>query len=282
MISISSLYERLRHRLHTVSNSPQSDALHIIKHSLGLKRIEDVLSNWSMELSYDKVKLCMLNLRKRLLNEPLSYITSSREFWSMEFYVDKNTLIPRHETEVIIEAFIDIFPDKLSNLKILDLGTGSGCIMLSILATYSNSIGTGVDLCEKALAVAEKNAKNLGLIDRTLLKQSDWFSNVSGKFDVIVSNPPYISAIDLNRTGKEVKDFEPKLALTDFGDGFTCYRKIAACLKTFLKEGGIGLFEIGFGQKEGILDIFESNNLKVLNIYKDINGIDRVISISNR
>ncbi len=280
MTSVASLYAWLQRRLRVASNSPQSDAMHLIRHSLSLKCTEDVLSNWDMELQYPQIKLCILNLNRRLSNEPISYITSTREFWSIEFYVNRHTLIPRHETEVIIEAALAIFPDKLAKLAVLDLGTGSGCIILSILSMYTNSTGVGVDLCEKALEVAKKNAQNLGLMNRVILKQSNWFSDVSGKFDIIVSNPPYINADDLIKTGAEVKDFEPTLALTDFADGLTCYRKIAAHLATFLKSGGVGLFEIGFGQMKDVLDIFVAHNLEILDTYKDIHGIDRVISVT--
>ncbi len=278
---ILDLHRKFQKDLSKLSDSPWSESCELLRHSIGFASKEELIANLHNKLSEQQLERCLLNLQRRLSNEPLSYITSVREFWSLDFYVNNSTLIPRHETETLIEAFLDIFQDKGSNMQILDLGTGSGCIILSILHMYKNSFGIGVDISNEAIAVAEQNAKNLKLTNRVSFIESDWFSNINEQYDVIVSNPPYISQSDLLDTHMQVHGFEPKVALTDFADGFTNYKKIATDIKRVLKKGGIGLFEIGLGQNERVLEYFVECGLKIKRTYNDIHGIERVVSIEH-
>lgn len=215
---------------------------------------------------YDRV------LEKRAEHIPLQYITGEQEFMGMKFKVNSNVLIPRQDTEVLVEEVLkELEPD----MEVLDLCTGSGCILLSILKNAPTVRGTGSDVSKQAILVAKENAKLHGL-------EAEWvrgnlFDNVSGCFDVIVSNPPYIPQGQIPALMPEVQLFEPLQALDGGEDGLDFYRKIAALAPGYLKEGGQLFFEIGCDQAKDVQRIMEEQGFAELSVVKDLAGLDRVV-----
>jgi len=214
---------------------------------------------------------------RRKANEPIAYITGTQEFWSLNFTVTKDTLIPRPDSETVIEATIAAVVDKMAPLTILDLGTGSGCLLLALLSEMPHARGIGIDISPLACKVAEKNAENLGLKDRAKFCQGNWLAGVKDTFDIIVSNPPYIAEKNIHTLDKDVKNFEPHLALSGGVDGLVCYRIIAEQSINHLNRGGIIAIEIGINQGLDINRIFLNNKFKLISIHKDTANIDRCI-----
>lgn len=209
-------------------------------------------------------------LERRSMSEPISKILEKKEFYGINFKTNQHTLDPRPETELIIDMFQKYYQDKNQKLSILDLGSGTGCIGLSILSLYKNATVDFVDISQKALDVAIQNSKNLEFFDRSKFIISNWFENITEKYDVIVSNPPYISEnFDLE---PEVL-YDPSIALFAGSKGMDAYEVIIPNVSNYLYENGKLFLEIGFDQKQKILTL--NNNLKVLEIAKDISGIDR-------
>lgn len=208
----------------------------------------------------------------RAARQPVSQITGQRQFWGRSFRVTPDTLDPRPETEALVaEAVTRPF------LKMLDLGTGTGCILLSCLASMPMATGLGVDISPAALAVAEGNAQALGLAGRARFAPSDWFSAVTGRFDLIVSNPPYIAADEMAALSPEVRDWEPHLALTPGGDGLDAYRAIAQGAPARLMSGGRLMVEIGPTQGQAVAALFARAGLADIRILPDLDGRDRVV-----
>lgn len=225
-------------------------------------------------VSPDQIARFKAAIGQRVKRQPVSQIIGSREFWGRTFLVTRDVLDPRPDTETLIE---EVLKAKAA-AKILDLGTGSGCILLTLLAEWPNSKGLGIDRSKSALAVAQTNAGTLELENRVGFIQSDWFSNVTGKFDLIVSNPPYITAKAMQEIAPEVRDWEPRIALTPEGDGLDAYREIADKAAGFLTAHGQIFMETGWDQAEAVLDIFTKAGFQQGRCIKDIAGNDRVLS----
>ncbi|MBA8666674.1 peptide chain release factor N(5)-glutamine methyltransferase [Holosporaceae bacterium 'Namur'] len=220
-------------------------------------------------------------IERRIQNEPISQILGKKEFWDYEFIVDSSVLTPRNDTETIIEQVIKYFSDKEAELNILDLGTGSGCLSVTLAAIFSNAKITAIDISPAALKIAKQNAVKNIVDNRIAFIKSDWFSKVSKRtYDIIVCNPPYISINELKELANEVKDFEPQIALTDFADGYTYYKIIADEMRDYLKQSGKAFFEIGIDQALSVKEIFELQGYRVENIAKDLAGIERCVVIS--
>ncbi len=211
---------------------------------------------------------------------PLSRLMGSREFWGLDFKLSPATLDPRPDTETLIDAILKTFLNGKAPLRILDLGTGTGCIIISLLSEYPEAQGVAVDINPKTLKVAQENAENNGVSDRLTLLQGDWFSPLSPRdaFDIIVSNPPYISESDYKTLDKNVLDFDPLQALVGGKDGLECYRKIAKGFKNHLSPGGALVLELGYDQEEDVHQMFDSNEIKT---FKDLSGIVRCLMISS-
>ncbi|MFV0292639.1 MAG: peptide chain release factor N(5)-glutamine methyltransferase [Paracoccus sp. (in: a-proteobacteria)] len=205
----------------------------------------------------------------REARQPVSQITGWRAFWNHDFRVTKDTLDPRPDTETLVEAAL-----KLPWRNVLDLGTGTGAILISLLAERSGATGLGVDISGAALAVARENAERIGVTAGFC--RASWFDDVDGHFDLIVSNPPYIPADKMRGLQPEVRDWEPHLALTDSGDGLSAYRVIAAAAPAYLTPGGWVLVEIGWQQGAAVTAIFTEAGGRV-SVLADLNGQDRVI-----
>ncbi|MFI4983957.1 MAG: peptide chain release factor N(5)-glutamine methyltransferase [Rickettsiales bacterium] len=244
----------------------QLDAEILLAHTLNCTRADLILK------TIPKIPDEFLELiERRCAHEPLAYIVGKKEFWEFEFIVNNNVLIPRPDTETLIEQILLKFPDKSAPLRFLDLGTGSGCIILTLLSIFKNASGVAVDISDGALLVAKQNAKNLG-IERAEFINSDWYGNIAQqRFDAILANPPYIEPDE--EVALEVKKYEPQNAL--YG-GVAPYKIIAANAARYLAPNGIIAVEIGYGQGEQVAHIFSQHGFSQ-KVVKDLAGKDRII-----
>ena len=250
---------------------PARDARLLLAHALGLApdrltlHLDDAPS--AMQLAAFEAAL-----QARAARQPVSQIIGGRWFWGRWFHVTRDVLDPRPETETLISAALEA-----PFARVLDLGTGTGAILLTLLAEAPQARGLGVDLSEAALAVAARNAAALGLESRARLQPSDWFTAVAGRFDLIVSNPPYIAADEMPGLGPETRDWEPHLALTPGGDGLEAYRRIAAGLLPHLEPGGRLLLEIGPSQSAAVEALLAAAGLDAIETRRDLDGRPRLV-----
>lgn len=231
------------------------------------------LSHPDAEVEEEKVASYKNCIQKRADHIPLQYITGEQDFMGLTFEVSPDVLIPRADTEILVE---EVLREGMDGERILDMCTGSGCILLSLLKFTNQCLGVGVDISEAALEIANKNAKKLEVEGYEFI-QSDLFENVSGVFDCIVSNPPYIESDEINNLMPEVAKYEPRLALDGKNDGMWFYRRIIREVNTFLKPGGRVYFEIGYNQGEAVSRLLEDVGMKEVCIVKDYAGLDRVV-----
>lgn len=212
---------------------------------------------------------------------PVDKILGKKSFYKLDFEVNCDVLSPRYDTEVLIDEAITLF-DKSNNIDILELGVGSGCIVISLLDEYKNASAVGIDISAKALSTAKKNAEKNSVIDRLNLLNISWFDDdikdkLNKKFDIIISNPPYIPNKDIEFLDKEVKNFDPMIALDGGDDGLRDYRRICLIAENLLKDNGYLIFEVGINQADDVKQIAQANNLYFVKIAKDLNGIDRCV-----
>jgi release factor glutamine methyltransferase len=220
---------------------------------------------------------------RRILREPMAYIVGEREFWGLPFKVSPAVLVPRPDSETLIEAALALMPDRQRPWRIVDLGLGSGCLLLTLLREYPAARGVGLELSEEALAVAQANAEALEVAARARLvsgdwRQPDWQQRLGGPFDLLVSNPPYIEAAAIEQLMPEVARFEPRVALDGGPDGLAAYHAIASAAPALVAPGGRVLVEAGEGQALEISRIFAAVGLAMEGLWKDLAGIDRVVS----
>ena len=215
-------------------------------------------------------------IKRRKKGEPIAYIINSKDFWNDCFYVDSNVLIPRPDTELIIEQVLKIFP-KNKQLQLLDIGVGSGCILLSLLKERPNFYGTGIDISKKSINISNYNAKMLQLKNRVKFYNSDVDNFKIGKYDLIVSNPPYIELLNLKYLERDVINFEPKLALSGGFDGFSKIKKVVSKAADLIKKNGKLILEIGFSQTEKVRKILKENGFYTNKVIKDYGKKDRCI-----
>ncbi len=216
---------------------------------------------------------------RRLDREPVSRIIGRREFWGLDFQLSPATLDPRPDTETVVEAVLAQFPDRRSPLGILDLGTGTGCILLSLLTEFPQAHGLGIDLNPGAVATATINAVALDLAARCEMRAGNWCDGMADgqRFDVIVSNPPYIEDGVIAGLEPEVARFDPRLALTGGADGLDAYRALALCVGSRLTPGGIAAFEVGAGQAADVSALLRHAGLHVIAVRRDIAGVERCV-----
>lgn len=216
-------------------------------------------------------------LKRRLQEEPLSRIKGEREFWSLPFYIDEYTLDPRPETELIVEEALKWVGKKMGHSwRILDLGTGSGCILISLLHELKNAEGTGIDISRDALTIAQKNAERHNVRSRSHFIENDWAEGIEGKFDIIVSNPPYIPTFEEATLEKSVRCYDPHAALFGGEDGLYFYRKLANEIRSIAALKSILIIEFGKGQRKAIEELFIAADFQTLFVVKDLAGIERV------
>ena len=231
------------------------------------KKREELLTNLDQKVTPKIIKNFNKLIIRRSLKEPIAYILKEKEFWSKVFFVDKNTLIPRPETELMVEKVVNIF--KNQNLYILDIGTGSGCILLSILSELKKSRGIGVDISQKAIQIAIKNSIKHKLSQRVKFYNKSLSQVCDHKFDLIVSNPPYINRKDIKNLDDDIKKFEPKLALDGGNDGLDVVKKVIYKSKSILKINGMLALEIGNEQFKKVSKILSRNKFKTKYLVKD-------------
>ena len=252
----------------------QLDSELVLSNLLKKKR-EDLLTNLNAEVSKNIIDDFEKLIFRRANREPLAYILKKKEFWSKNFFVDRNTLIPRPETELLCESVIKIFKNK--NLYILDMGTGTGCIILSILSEIKGAKGIGVDVSKKAIIVAKKNSNKLGLNKRVKFINKSLEDIYNYKFDLIISNPPYIKNSDIKNLSDDVKRFEPRIALDGGKEGLDVIKKVIYKSKTILKRLGMLALEIGYGQYYKVSQILKEQNFKEELLIRDYKNNVRCI-----
>jgi release factor glutamine methyltransferase len=248
------------------------DARWLLAHVLGVDR-GGLAATLEVPLSAPQEAAFEAAVAARAARQPVAQIIGWREFWGRRFRVTPDVLDPRGDTETLVALAL-----KAPFTTVLDLGTGSGAILLTLLAERPSARGTGTDVSEPALAVARANAEALRVADRAALRLSDWFAGVTGRFDLIVSNPPYIALGEMAGLAPEVRDWEPRLALTDGGDGLAAYRAIAAGAAAHLAPGGRLLVETGAGQGSAVRELFEAAGLEDVACHTDLGGLQRVVS----
>ena len=259
-------------------SSASLDARILLEFVLDISR-EQLL--FSLDLTVTPVQYELLKdlVNKRCLRQPIAQIIGKREFWGLNFKVSTDTLDPRPDSETLIEAVLERTTNRADCLRVLDLGTGTGCLLLSLLSELPNATGVAVDFCPNALALAKENAKNLNLDNRTQFIVSNWCEKIDGQFDIILANPPYIPTKVITTLDHEVCEFEPILALDGGEDGFECYRNIMKSLPKILAKNGFVAFEIGIGQQKGLEDLAQENGLEIASVKKDLSGIIRSIIV---
>jgi release factor glutamine methyltransferase len=216
-------------------------------------------------------------LRRMIAREPLSRIIGRREFWGLDFLLSVDTLDPRPESESVVEAVLARLPDRTRAYRFLDLGTGTGCLLLALLSEFPRAIGVGIDVALGAASTARRNARLLGLGARAHFAVGDWAKAITGGFDAVVANPPYIATGAIPELPREVRDYDPKRALDGGADGLGAYRAIAAELPTRLRPGGLFAAEIGLGQAEAAAAIVAQSGLAIDGFAADLGGVIRVV-----
>ena len=254
--------------------SHQIDAELILGNILQKKR-EDLIISSRIELTKEEIQKFNSNLIRRIKKEPIAYILNRREFWKDNFFVDKNALIPRPETELLIEKISKYF--KNSSPFILDVGTGSGCIVISLLKEIKSARAIAIDISPKALKIALRNAVKIGVKKRIKFLSRSIDQKLSGKFDIIVSNPPYIQRNELVHLAKDIRNYEPKIALDGGNDGLDVIKKVIYKAKYILKINGMLALEIGNKQHKKVSQILEKENFRVVNLIKDYKSNVRCI-----
>ena len=256
-------------------SNPQLDSEVLLSNSIKRDK-KHIILNPKEVLNSEQLRKFKNLIERRKKGEPIAYLINKKEFWKDEFFVNKDVLIPRPDSELIIEQVLKIY-SKDDQLQILDIGTGSGCILLSILKERSNFYGTGIDISKKSINVSKFNAKQLNLTNRVKFFHSSVDNFNNGKYDIIVSNPPYIEQLSLKYLEKDVVNFEPKLALSGGFDGFSKIRKVINKTSNLIKKNGKFILEIGFNQKNKVIKILKEEGFYVNKAIKDYGNNDRCI-----
>jgi len=237
---------------------------------------EFILLNLDKKLDQNDQKSFKDLIIKRSKGKPLAYLTGVKSFWNYDFKVNEKVLIPRPDSEIIIEQVLDIYKNKKS-LNFLEVGIGSGCLSLSILKEKKSFLATGIDLCQNCIEISRLNANKLGVDNRIKLLKSDVDNLIFRKYDLIISNPPYIKKFDLNKLNREVKNYEPNLALDGGLEGLSVIRKVIKKASELIKIGGKLILEIGYDQKEPVKKMLINNNFYINRTLKDLAKNDRCI-----
>ncbi len=256
-------------------SSPKQNVETILAHTLNIKRL-DIYLQLERKFSGKKLEIVFNIISRRKDKEPLQYILGETEFYGYTIKVDKSVLIPRPETELLVERII---AEENDIKNILEIGTGSGALVIALAKKMNGIVIDATDISEDALRIAEQNTI-LNQVDINIFK-SDIFDNVLNKYDLIISNPPYISLTDYEELPVEIKDFEPKSALLADDNGLFFYNKILQKAKDHLTESGKIYFEIGYDQAKKITEIAKKNRFSNIKVFKDLNGFDRIVRIIN-
>lgn len=257
-------------------DTPDLDARLLIQHTLNLTR-EQLLFDADTPVTGEQSTAVHALIDRRAAREPVSRILGERAFWSLELSLTPDTLDPRPDTETIVEAALDAVPDRSAPLRILDLGTGTGCILLALLAELPNASGLGIDLSPNAVEAAAANAVRNHLAGRARFQTGNWGDGLAERFDLVVSNPPYIPSRDIASLEPEVREHDPLRALDGGADGLDAYRAIAAQLPRLLVPGGTAALEVGAGQAPDVAALLEAQGIRVTGILRDLGGVERCV-----
>ena len=241
---------------------------------------EEILVNLDKNINEKKISLFREYLKRRSKNEPIAYILEEKEFWSKKFKVSKDTLIPRPETELLVDKLLKIYRGK--KISILDIGTGSGCIIISLISELNKSIGTGIDISKKAILIAKKNATKHNLSNRIKFLNKSFENLVDKRYDLIVSNPPYIERKDIKNLSDDIKKFEPRMALDGGNDGLDLIKKVIYKSKYTLKVNGLLALEIGNEQIKKVSNILIDNKFRIKELIKDYKNNVRCVLAQNK
>jgi release factor glutamine methyltransferase len=255
---------------------PRREAWLLLSAATGRSRAELVAGAVDHLSPAEDERLAALAAR-RLRREPMAYILGCREFWSLPFQVGPAVLVPRPETETVVEAALASVADRAARLRILDLGTGSGCLLLALLSELPHASGLGIDRSAAALAIARANAERLGLATRASFREGDWGAGLAGPFDLVVSNPPYVAGVDAAALAPEVRAFEPREALFAGADGLDAFRALAPDCARLLTADGVACLEIGQDQGGAVEAIMRRHGLRLAGSRPDLAGIERCL-----
>lgn len=255
---------------------PRREASLLLGHALGVGR-EIVFGHPERPLSDRERAALEALVTRRSAREPAAYLLGVREFWSLDFAVTRDTLIPRPDSESVVEAALDEIADRSAPLRVLDLGTGSGCLLLALLSELPNATGLGVDISAAALAVAGANAARLGLAGRARFLCGDWGSALDGRFDLIVANPPYVERADYEVLAPEIVEFEPRGALDSGTDAVSSYRSLMPDIARLLTPAGAAALEVGAGQTAAVFVIARNGGLAEVARRRDLAAIERCV-----
>ena len=245
------------------------EARQLISLATGLTR-EKIIGYPERRLRQSEIQKLKNFLKLRCDRKPMSQIVGLREFWSMNFFIDEDVLDPRPDSETLVETVLDYFPNKNTRLKILDLGTGSGCLLLSLLKEFSNAYGVGTDINRKSCLVAIENSRRFKLLSRSSFLVCDWCESLDTKFDIILANPPYLTDKEMQNLEPEIFNFEPHGALSGGVDGLDSYKNLIPQVRKFFSRESIFFLEIAPGLSPQIKTILGKNELKVLAMKKDL------------
>jgi len=284
MVTVGQLLEEGTKRLSEIGvSTPRLDAEVLLYNLLDVERIYLIMYP-DKEVSKKIEESFWSNIEKRAKFMPIQYIVNNQEFMGLEFMIEQGVLIPRGDTEILVEKVIDIYEKEFSpnSVKIMDIGTGSGAIVVSLAKFINNSILTAIDISPKALEVAKKNANSNGVEKRITFHLGSLFNPIKGEdeyktYDFIISNPPYIPRAVVETLDPWVKDYEPRLALDGGEDGLDFYREITITAKDYLKEEGWLLFEIGYDQGESVSELLNMNGFRDVKVLQDLAGLHRVV-----
>jgi release factor glutamine methyltransferase len=254
----------------------RGEAWLLVSAATGRSRAE-LVAGTPLELSSAEERHLAALAARRLAREPMAYVLGEREFWSLPFHVSPAVLVPRPESETVVEAALAEVADRGGPLRLLDLGTGSGCLLLALLSELPGATGIGVDRSAAALAVARTNALRQGPADRVVFRQGDWGRGLDERFDLIVSNPPYVARADAASLLPEVRAFEPDEALFAGSDGLEAYEALAPDCARLLAKGGVACLEIGQGQGAAVAGILARHGLQRVTSRFDLAGIERCL-----
>ena len=260
-------------------DTPQMDARLLLCHAAGISHAQ-LISIMQEPASTEMQRVFASLVSRRLANEPVHRIIGMREFYGRDFILGPDALIPRPDTETLVDVVLEKIGDHGQPLSILDLGTGSGVIALTLACEFSKAQVTAVDVSDAVLENCQENSKRLGVVDRVTVLKSDMFENVDGAFDLIVSNPPYIPTKDIKALSPEVRLYDPERALDGGTDGLDFYRQIFSSAQDYLKQGAMLIVEFGIGQTDDISQLATKNGFENLEVHYDLGGLPRVLSVN--
>ncbi|WP_298377573.1 peptide chain release factor N(5)-glutamine methyltransferase [Azospirillum sp.] len=281
MTTLNTLRRHAESRLREAGvDTPELDVRYLLEDALGLTRMDFIAKSEQIISETDAARALAL-IERRAAREPVGRILGHREFWTLDLALNPDTLEPRPDTETVVDAVLAAIPDKEAALDLIDLGTGTGCILLALLAELPNARGLGVDLSPLAVEAATGNARRNGLEARARFQTGDWAYGIKDRFDIVVSNPPYIPSADIATLAPEVREHDPLRALDGGADGLVPYRIIAAQLPGLLTPGGLVVFEVGQGQAEDVAALLDGQGFVETTLLRDLGGVERCVRARN-